>query len=300
MASTNEVGLPSDRVRNKLSSDLEDLHCSICRNILWKPVACQRCETPYCSACIKKWLREGRNQCPVGCQPFAERTCPPSIVKQLSRLQIACIYESNNCREILPCEALEKHETECGFQPQTCPGCHSSFAKKSIEKHKSQCPLIEITCADCKIVYNQGDATRSHTDMKCLKEQFQQFRHQRQEENKQSKEEIKRLKEENTQLKEEIKHLKEDDKQLKEEINHLKEDDKQLKEEINHLKEDDKQLKEEIKHLKEDDKQLKQDLQKHLQNHQTNTEMLAKLRNFVWRMTGKEFFLRKKNFLHCY
>ncbi|CAF1454165.1 unnamed protein product [Rotaria sp. Silwood1] len=192
MASTNEVGLPSDRVRNKLSSDLEDLHCSICRNILWKPVACQRCETPYCSACIKKWLREGRNQCPVGCQPFAERTCPPSIVKQLSRLQIACIYESNNCREILPCEALEKHETECGFQPQTCPGCHSSFAKKSIEKHKSQCPLIEITCADCKIVYNQGDATRSHTDMKCLKEQFQQFRHQRQEENKQSKEEIKR------------------------------------------------------------------------------------------------------------
>ncbi|CAF3819636.1 unnamed protein product [Rotaria sp. Silwood1] len=213
MTSTNEVGLASDRVRNKSPDDLEDLHCSICHNILWKSMACQTCETHFCSACIKKWLHEGRNQCPVGCEPFIERACSRFIVTPLARLQIACIYEPNGCREILPYEAVEKHEAECGFQPQRCPGCHSSFAKKKIEQHKSQCSLIEITCEDCKIVYKQRDATQSHTDMICLKEQFRQFRHQAQEEHKQLKEKFQQFRhqtqEENQQFKEEIRLLQE-------------------------------------------------------------------------------------------
>ncbi|CAF5159795.1 unnamed protein product, partial [Rotaria sp. Silwood1] len=79
MTSTNEVGLASDRIRNQSGAILEDLHCSICHNVLWKSVACRTCETPFCSACIKKWLCEGRNQCPNGCEPFIERTCPPAI-----------------------------------------------------------------------------------------------------------------------------------------------------------------------------------------------------------------------------
>ncbi|CAF2430701.1 unnamed protein product [Rotaria sp. Silwood2] len=203
MASTNEVGLAPDRVRNQSGDISEDLHCSICHNILWKSVACQTCETHYCSVCIKKWLHEGRNQCPVGCEPFVERACSRFIVTPLAKLQVTCTYEPNGCREILPYEAVEKHEVECGFQAQRCAGCHSSFAKKEIEQHKSQCPLIEITCEDCKIVYKKGDASQSHTDMICLKEQFGQFRHQTQEENIQ-------LKEDNQQLKEEIKFLKEE------------------------------------------------------------------------------------------
>ncbi|CAF2945808.1 unnamed protein product [Rotaria sp. Silwood2] len=256
MMSTNEVGLASDRVRDQPGAILEDLLCSsICHNILWKPVACQKCETPFCSTCIKKWLHEGRNQCPNGCEPFIERACPPFIVRQLSRLQIVCIYESNGCREIIPYEAVEKHERECDYQPQRCPGCNSSFAKKEIEKHKSQCELIEFTCEDCKIVYKRHDATQSHTDMICLKEQFRQFRHQ-------SQEEIKQLKEENKQLKEELQQFRH---QLQEEIKRLKQENKQLNEEIKQLKEEFQQfwhqLQEDIKRLKEEVEKLRQDCQ---------------------------------------
>ncbi|CAF5102476.1 unnamed protein product, partial [Rotaria sp. Silwood1] len=261
MTSTNEVGLASDRVRNKSPDDLEDLQCSICHNILWKPIACQTCETHFCLACIKKWLHEGRSKCPAGREPFIEKVCSRFIVTPLARLQIACIYEPNGCREILPYEAVEKHEAGCGFQPQRCPGCHSSFAKKEIETHKSQCGLIELICEDCKIVYKQRDATQSHTDMICLKEQFRRFQHRTQEENKQ-------LKEENKQLKEEFQQFRH-----------------QTQEEIKRLKEEIKQLKKEIKRLKEEIRCLQEQFQKHLQNYEIHTEMLTKLRMFVWRMT---------------
>ncbi|CAF1397411.1 unnamed protein product [Adineta steineri] len=212
MPSTNDVGLESDRVRNQSRTVSEDLCCSICHNILWKPVACQKCETHFCSACIEKWLCNGRNQCPLGCGPYRERPCSKFVNTPLSRLQVACIYESNGCREILPYEAVGKHETQCGYQPQQCPACRSSFPRNKIETHISHCELIEFTCADCKIVYKRRDASQRHTDIICIKEQFRQYRHQSQTEIKQLKEQFQQ---DICQSQKEIKQLKGDLEELR-------------------------------------------------------------------------------------
>lgn len=105
MTSSHPIGLSADRIRGSPGLNIDHLECSICREILWKPVACQSCETPFCSACINRWLVEKSIKCPHGCPTYAERKCPPFIVKILSQLQIACFFESNGCNEVL----LRKH-----------------------------------------------------------------------------------------------------------------------------------------------------------------------------------------------
>lgn len=101
MTSTNEKGLASERVQHPTDIDLNDLHCStICENVLWKPVSCQQCETHFCTSCINKWLLKNPHQCPLRCDSFIQRPCSRFIAKQLAKLQITCIYESNGCNKV--------------------------------------------------------------------------------------------------------------------------------------------------------------------------------------------------------
>lgn len=101
MASTNDIGLSTERVQCSTPVDLNELHCSIiCENILWKPVACQQCETHFCSSCIEKWLRKNPNQCPMRCENYIQRPCSKFIARQLAKLQVVCIYQPNGCQEV--------------------------------------------------------------------------------------------------------------------------------------------------------------------------------------------------------
>ncbi|CAF1335258.1 unnamed protein product [Rotaria sordida] len=176
MTSTQQTGVPFERIRGSPGFNVNNLECSICHELLWKPVACRTCETPFCSTCINQWLINHPNQCPNQCQIFAERKCPPFIVKLLSQLQIACFYQSTGCNEIISYEGLDKHEIECNFQSQQCPGCQLQIIKEDFDNHISNCTSIELTCQDCKIVYKRGDADRKHTENICLKEQIRQLR----------------------------------------------------------------------------------------------------------------------------
>lgn len=111
MSTTNEQGLRSDRVRSPPGVDLNEFRCLICSNILWKPVACQSCENPFCSACISKRSEMYPGQCPMECDMYTERSCPPFIVRQLAKLQIDCIYQPNGCEQV--CSAQHFHYCTC-------------------------------------------------------------------------------------------------------------------------------------------------------------------------------------------
>ncbi len=71
---------------------------------------------------------------------------------------------------------MEKHEIECDYQLQRCPGCRSQVLKKNYFNHVNECVLIELTCDDCKMIYKKGEAAIKHTESKCLKEQLRQIR----------------------------------------------------------------------------------------------------------------------------
>jgi hypothetical protein len=100
MTSLHGDGLLGERVRGPPGANVDHLECSICKDLLWKPAACQTCETPFCSTCIATWLRDHPNKCPNLCEPFIERKCPPVIVRLLSQLQIACVYQPQGCNEV--------------------------------------------------------------------------------------------------------------------------------------------------------------------------------------------------------
>ena len=109
MTSIPENTLFSDRVQDLPRIDLHDIQCPICHNILWKPVACQSCETPFCSMCIDTWLKSNPNKCPIRCQNFNKRSCPRFLAQQLAKIQIACIHQLNGCNEVVCSSVIAIH-----------------------------------------------------------------------------------------------------------------------------------------------------------------------------------------------
>ncbi|CAF4253853.1 unnamed protein product, partial [Adineta steineri] len=168
MTSTQEKGISSERIHGSTSVNVDYLECSICHDLLWKPIACKKCETPFCSICMDRWLAIGLITCPTRCETYIERKCPPFITKVLSRLQIICFYQTNGCQEILPYEALDKHEISCGYQFTKCPGCQLEVLKRDFPNHKESCELFPMTCEDCKFIYKRNEATTKHTEAICL------------------------------------------------------------------------------------------------------------------------------------
>ncbi|CAF1344006.1 unnamed protein product [Adineta steineri] len=162
------------RIQGTSGADVEDLECIICTDLLWKPIACNNCDSLYCSQCIKNWLVKSPENCPH-CQNYAERRCSPFVIKQLAKLQFACINQPNGCPEIIGYEALEKHEIECSYKLQQCSGCHLTVLEKELAKHEDNCESIRLTCSECNVTYSRCNAS-SHTENICLREQLRQFR----------------------------------------------------------------------------------------------------------------------------
>ncbi|CAF4263521.1 unnamed protein product, partial [Rotaria sordida] len=64
MTSMEQQSISCDRVCSPSSVNVNFLECPICHDLLWKPVACQTCETAFCSACIGQWLANNPEKCP--------------------------------------------------------------------------------------------------------------------------------------------------------------------------------------------------------------------------------------------
>jgi hypothetical protein len=101
MTTHQQKCISANRVRGPPSANIIHLECPICRDILWKPIACRRCETPFCSVCIHQWLIHNPAKCPNRCETFTERKCPPFIAKLLAELQISCAYEEKGCQQVV-------------------------------------------------------------------------------------------------------------------------------------------------------------------------------------------------------
>ncbi|CAF4209316.1 unnamed protein product, partial [Adineta steineri] len=174
----DEHGIERNRINGSYDLKLEDFACALCKKILWKPVVCKNCSTPFCSACIADRSDEQSKQCVNGCEEFVESKCPRFILQQLGRLNIACANHQYGCTEIIAYEALEAHETECGYQQQSCRGCEKVLPKKDLVDHENKCDLFDLTCSECNMNFKRRDTDLLHTEFKCLKEQFRQLRNQ--------------------------------------------------------------------------------------------------------------------------
>ena len=111
-------------------SSVSELECSICHNILWKPVSCKTCENAFCAYCIHKWIKQ-HDICPFACK-FEEKRAPPVLDKLLSKLQIYCVYRDNGCQQILNYDALETHQKTCEYKSIICSVCHIVITNQNL------------------------------------------------------------------------------------------------------------------------------------------------------------------------
>lgn len=132
LKSTVELGyLDPKRVVENLPGS--ELICSICHNILWKPVACTTCENTFCAGCIRTWINkagsDSETTCPFHCT-FKEKRAPPVLNVLLSKLQIYCAYRNNGCQEKLGYDALETHEKTCEYERVPCHLCQMLVSRR--------------------------------------------------------------------------------------------------------------------------------------------------------------------------
>lgn len=177
--------------------------CSLCGGILWSPVACQNCDTPYCAVCIENWhSKEGNSsRCPYQkCSSYVQRPCPPANQLMLEALQITCRFNENKCPETLMYNDLKEHETNCGYRLMICSGCEKKIIKNEFHEHERTCPLVVLKCGECDSSYKRRDEGE-HTEIHCLRVQLRQIR-----------ERVEQVKQENddkiNELKTQVQHLR--------------------------------------------------------------------------------------------
>ena len=101
--------LDSEQVLNKtLLEALDEIaNCNICKNIVWNPMECNKCEHCFCKSCIDNWLSQSHT-CPFKCSgmSFKESRMARSMLSNL-------LFKCNKCGEVVKYENYENHVLSC-------------------------------------------------------------------------------------------------------------------------------------------------------------------------------------------
>ena len=104
--------LDADMVVNKpLLTALDEIAiCNICKNIVWNPMECNKCEHCFCKTCIDNWLNQSRT-CPFKCNnmTFNESRMARSMLSNL-------LFKCSNCGEVIKYENCELHSNTCSYK----------------------------------------------------------------------------------------------------------------------------------------------------------------------------------------
>ena len=88
------------RIRSSDVADIQSLLCSICFDVLWKPITCQSCQAVFCTKCLNEWFEISPIKCPMLCEKYVQAECSQSLLQKLSQLQVLCVYSSSGCKNV--------------------------------------------------------------------------------------------------------------------------------------------------------------------------------------------------------
>ena len=132
----------------------ENLHCSICYNVLKEPRMCRNNEHLFCLGCITEHLRVNSQTCPECNEHLNVDTLRRARVVNniLSKLKINCDHASRGCPEFTCLEDLKTHVATCGYEPVLCPisECRMEINKQDKVRHETEvCEYKRVKCHDC-------------------------------------------------------------------------------------------------------------------------------------------------------
>ena len=132
----------------------EDLHCSICYNVLKEPRMCRNNEHLFCLDCITEHLRVNSQTCPECNEHLSVDTLRRARLanKYLSKLKINCDHASRGCPKFTCLEELKIHVATCGYAPVLCSNaeCGMEINKQDKVRHETEvCEYRRVKCHDC-------------------------------------------------------------------------------------------------------------------------------------------------------
>ena len=130
----------------------EELTCLICSYMVWNPISCIVCSSPFGQKCINNWLNKNK-QCPKGCK-FEEAEFPKLLNRIMNNVKLYCLYKANGCNDVITYDNFYKHVNQCNFAVYRCksPNCESKGSKQEMEKHVlNDCGNVVFKCKVCRL-----------------------------------------------------------------------------------------------------------------------------------------------------
>ena len=225
----------------------EDLHCSICYNVLKEPRMCRNNEHLFCLDCITEHLRVNSQTCPECNEHLSVDTLRRARLanKYLSKLKINCDHASRGCPKFTCLEELKTHIATCGYAPVLCSNaeCGMEINKQDKVRHETEvCEYRRVKCHDCGQIQE---------DVETLKRSLLEHDEKVEASNKEMKDNHVEMKQAVGKLDAKVEALKTSQDQNREQI---KQDQQQVKKEVQHVK---KEVKESLSKVNKDVDEVK-------------------------------------------
>lgn len=126
--------------------------CVICGQIMTNPAmlmnshnCCMVCEHMFCLDCIRNVYTQ---DCPVCRRQFNVSTPSTALKKLISNQLMKCV--NKECKEIFSIRDMQKHQTLCILETETCGECNISYVRKERTEHTKICEFRFVDCQYCQ------------------------------------------------------------------------------------------------------------------------------------------------------
>ena len=152
---TKKSGIDRSRILNleKISLIEELIKCTICNEVLDKPLECENCGALFCEECINDWAKDKNPcPCPMVCGGFKLGKVKMNTKKLLNLLELKC-PNYPDCSFTANYWDILEHEEKCSFQKIKCPNSPCPFEGhfKMLKNHiQENCEFVFCECGFCK------------------------------------------------------------------------------------------------------------------------------------------------------
>ncbi len=214
----------------------ENLHCSICYNVLKEPRTCRN--------------NVNSQTCPECSEHLSVDTLrrPRVLNNILSKLKINCDFASRGCSEFICVEDLKTHVAKCGFAPVLCSNqqCGMEINTRDKVRHETEvCRYRKAKCHDCgqiqedvatlkgSLIALDGKVEKNHVEMKKIVGKLEGSLVGM---NKRVNEKVEALKECNDELKRDQREVRNKVKEVKKEVKDVKENLSKVNKDVDEVK----------------------------------------------------------------
>lgn len=165
------AGIPIESIKSNYELP-KDFFCSICQNLIWRPVEIIGCTHIFCKFCINKWITQ-KNICPTCKTNITTEIRPSKAFERIfESIKVKC--NNNGCKETPVYTNYIQHLEKCKFQKYKCTneGCNFKGVRDEVINHCLNCEFRITSCKYCKnqVKFNElekHEKTECKSDFEC-------------------------------------------------------------------------------------------------------------------------------------